>query len=157
MSFPYFVYIAHLTKFTRGSSPSGKIFARGKIKRGRKSWVKKKTNQKKKTGPKKKERVPFFRENKKFCDWCWWSSTLASRFRPKRSPPFQSLPYIMLKKTFPFLNASTSLDTKTLSIRCLASQHIFWFFIFAAGFFLCRWQLFSLLCRPPQRSNERSR
>ena len=57
MSFPYFVYIAHLTKFTRGSSPSGKIFARGKIKRGRKSWVKK--NKQKKTGPKKKERVPF--------------------------------------------------------------------------------------------------
>ena len=115
MSFPYFVYIAHLTKFTRGSSPSGKIFARGKIKRGRKSWVKK--NKQKKTGPKKKERVPFFREKKKLCDWCWWSSTLASRFRPKRSPPFQSLPYIMLKKTFPFLNASTSLDTKTLSIE----------------------------------------
>ena len=153
MSFPYFVYIAHLTKFTRGSSPSGKIFARGKIKRGRNSWVKKKTNQKK-TGRRRKREYHSF---EKTCDWCWWSSTLASRFRPKRSPPFQSLPYIMLKKTFPFLNASTSLDTKTLSIRCLASQHIFWFFIFAAVFFLCRWQLFSLLCRPPQRSNERSR
>ena len=154
MSFPYFVYIAHLTKFTRGSSPSGKIFARGKIKRGRKSWVKKKQTKKKNRSEEERESTILSR---KFCDWCWWSSTLASRFRPKRSPPFQSLPYIMLKKTFPFLNASTSLDTKTLSIRCLASQHIFWFFIFAAGFFLCRWQLFSLLCRPPQRSNERSR
>ena len=113
MSFPYFVYIAHLTKFTRGSSPSGKIFARGKIKRGRNSWVKKKTNQKK-TGRRRKREYHSF---EKTCDWCWWSSTLASRFRPKRSPPFQSLPYIMLKKTFPFLNASTSLDTKTLSIE----------------------------------------
>ena len=156
MSFPYFVYIAHLTKFTRGSSPSGKIFARGKINR-KKILGKKKTNQKKKQARRRKREYHSFEKIKKFCDWCWWSSTLASRFRPKRSPPFQSLPYIMLKKTFPFLNASTSLDTKTLSIRCLASQHIFWFFIFAAGFFLCRWQLFSLLCLPPQRFNERSR
>ena len=55
MSFPYFVYIAHLTKFTRGSSPSGKIFARGKIKRGRNSWVKKKKQTKKKQAEEERE------------------------------------------------------------------------------------------------------
>ena len=41
----------------------GKIFARGKIKIGRKSLGKKE----KKTGPKKKERVPFCQEKKKKC------------------------------------------------------------------------------------------
>ena len=40
----------------------GKIFARGKIKIGRKSLGKK---EKKKKGPKKKERVPFCQEKKK--------------------------------------------------------------------------------------------
>ena len=51
----------------------------------------------------------------------------------------------MLKTRFPFLYASTSLDTKALtiasnrnfesclSIRCLAPQHIFRFFHFGAG------------------------
>ena len=51
----------------------------------------------------------------------------------------------MLKTRFPFLYASTSLDTKALtiasnrnfesclSIRCLAPQHIFRFFQFGAG------------------------
>ena len=43
------------------------------------------------------------------------------------------------------------------SICCLAPQHIFRFFHFRRGFFLCLWQLCSLLCRPPQRSTERSR
>ena len=38
------------------------------------------------------------------------------------------------------------------SICCLAPQHIFRFFHFRQGFFLCLWQLCSLLCRPPQRS-----
>ena len=38
------------------------------------------------------------------------------------------------------------------SICCLAPQHIFRFFHFRRGFFLCLWQLCSLLCRPPQRS-----
>ena len=38
-----------------------------------------------------------------------------------------------------------------------ASQHILRFFHFCHGFFLWRWQLCPLLCRPPQRSTERSR
>ena len=48
---------------------------------------------------------------------------------------------IMLKTRFPFIYASISRDTKTLtiaSIRCLASQQIFRLSIFAAGlFFVC--------------------
>ena len=54
--------------------------------------------------------------------------------------------YVIFQTRFPFLYASTGLDTKTLtiasnrnfescmSIRCLAPQHISGFFIFAAGF-----------------------
>ena len=71
---------------------------------------------------------------------------------------------MMFKMRFPLLYASTSLETKSLTItsncdfescmaiRCLASQHIFRFYHFCRGFFLCFWQLCSLLCRPPQRS-----
>ena len=78
--------------------------------------------------------------------------------RTKKSPSNQNLPYMMLKTRFPFLYASTSLDTKTLTIalnfnfesymtiRCLAPQHVLRFFHF--------WWL---LCLPPQRSTERSR
>ena len=73
------------------------------------------------------------------------------------------------KMRFPFTYASTSLDTWTstiaskcyfesrLSILFLASQHILRFFHFCHGFFLWRWQPCPLLCRPPQRSTERSR
>ena len=73
------------------------------------------------------------------------SSTPASRFRTEKSPSNKNLPNMMLKTRFPFLYASTSLDTKALtiasnrnfesclSIRCLAPQHIFRFFQFGAG------------------------
>ena len=54
-------------------------------------------------------------------DWYWLSSTLASRFWTKESPSNQNLPYIMLKTRFPFLYASTSLDTKTVLYKTLAS------------------------------------
>ena len=55
---------------------------------------------------------------------------------------------MMLKTRFPFLYASTSLDTKTLTIalnfnfesyttiRCLAPQYVLRFFHFWRGFFL---------------------
>ena len=49
MLFPYFIYIAHLTKFTRGALCLWKNLCSGKIKGGRKSSVKKKR-------PLKKER-----------------------------------------------------------------------------------------------------
>ena len=64
----------------------------------------------------------------------------------KKSPANQNLPHIMFKTRFPFLYASTSLDTKTLiiasnrnfescmSIRCLAPQPGSRFFHFCRGF-----------------------
>ena len=49
MLLPYFVYIAHFTKFARGSSLiMEKNFAQGKIKSGRKSMVKEKEKKRKK-------------------------------------------------------------------------------------------------------------
>ena len=91
----------------------------------------------------------FVKKRKQFLrggDYYRGSSTPASRFRTKksRSPSYQNLPYIMLKRRFAFLYASTSLHTKTLTvasnrnfesflpIRCVAPQHILRFF--AAGF-----------------------
>ena len=92
---------------------------------------------------------------------------LASRFRLKKSPSNKNLPNTLLKTRFPFLYVSTGLDTKTwtitsnrnfessMSIRCLAPQHLFRFFHLCRGFFLCLWQLCSLFCPPPQLSTER--
>ena len=103
-----------------------------------------------KTGEKKKEIVLFCQERKKILcesDWYWQSSTLASRFRTKKSPSNQNLPHLMSNTRFPFLYASTSLDTKTLtttsnrnfgscmSVRCLAPQNMFRFFHFCCGLF----------------------
>ena len=69
----------------------GNIIARGKIKCGKKSLGEKK-------GPKKKEMVPFCQEKKKnsFVKAVGTSSTLASRFRTKKSPSNQHLPYVMV-------------------------------------------------------------
>ena len=93
--------------------------------------------------------MPFCQEQKKILgesDWYWRSSTLASRFRTKRSPSNQNLSYKKLKPRFPFTHASTNVDTKPtasdrmlrgcLSIRCLASQHISRFFHFWRDIFL---------------------
>ena len=88
--------------------------------------------------------------------WKWLvQASGAPRWRPdfeqKKSPSNQNLPYMMLKTRFPFLYASTSLDTKTLTIalnfnfesyttiRCLAPQHVLRFFHFWRGFFLSLW------------------
>ena len=164
MLFPYFSYIEHFTKLTRGSFLfKEKFLLMEKIQIGRKSSVKKKKRKKKKKGSKKKERVPICQEKKKhfLCesDSYWRSSTLASRFWTKNSPSNQNLPYIMLKTRFPFL--LTSLDTKKLtlasnrnfesclSIRCFAPEHNLQFFHFCRGFFLRLWELCSSLCRPP--------
>ena len=116
MLFSYFVYIAPFTEFAREAFCFRKIFAHGKIKSGRKPLVKKK-KKKKRNSSKMKERVLICQEKKKnfLCesDWYWRSSKLASRFQTKKSLSNQNLPYIMLKTSFPFLYASTSLDTKT--------------------------------------------
>ena len=120
------------------------------------SPCKKKKRKKEKAGPKKKERVPFCQEKKKNPVWKWpVQASGAPRWRPdfeqKKSPSNQNLPYMMLKTRFPFLYASTSLDTKTLTIalnfnfesyttiRCLAPQHVLRFFHFWRGFFLSLW------------------
>ena len=68
MLFPYFAYIEHFTKLTRGSFLfKEKFLLMEKIKIGRKSSVKKKKKnkkKKKKKRPKKKERVPICQEKK---------------------------------------------------------------------------------------------
>ena len=86
------------------------------------------------------EKSLFMEKSKAEEDLQWRSSTPASRFRTEKSPSNKNLPNMMLKTRFPFLYASTSLDTKALtifescmSIRCLAPQHIFRFFHFGAG------------------------
>ena len=69
MLLPYFVYIAHFTKFARGSSLlMEKNFAQGKIKSGRKSMVKKKEKKRKKKNRPKGESKSTIqpREEKKF-------------------------------------------------------------------------------------------
>ena len=63
MLFPYFIYIAHLTKFTRGALCLWKNLCSGKIKGGRKSSVKKKKAIEERE---KKERVPFCPERNSF-------------------------------------------------------------------------------------------
>ena len=120
-----------------------RIFAHGKIKSGRKSLVKKKKN----TGPKKRERVPFWQEKKKILresDWQWLSSTLASKFRTKKSPSKQNLPHIMLKTRFPFLSACLATKTWTIASNVILKavgrfvvlllSTFSGFSIFAAGF-----------------------
>ena len=148
-----------------------KIFAHGKINQQKKVLGKKKIKNKKQAQT-EKEGVPLCQVKKKFLcekDLYRWSFTLVSRFRTKKSLLNQNVPYMMLKMRFPFLYASTSLDTKTLtiasncnfesclSIRRLASQYIFRFFHLCHGFFLCLWQVFLLLCCPPRHSTERQR
>ena len=101
-------------------------------------WKKLKRESKK--GPKKKGGVPFCQEKKRkvLCESEQYrrSSTLASRFRTKKSPSNQTLPHIMLKTRFSFYLC-----------KCQPWH----------GFFLCLKQLCPLLCRPSQRFNEWSR
>ena len=117
-------------------------------KRKKVTGKKRKKEEKKKTGPKKKERVPFCQERKKLS--LWKRQVLAGlhavQISNKKSPANQNLPHIMFKTRFPFLYASTSLDTKTLtiasnrnfegcmSIRRLAPQHGSRFFHLCRGF-----------------------
>ena len=128
--FPYFVCIALFTKFIRGNSWLWKNLCSQKNKK----W-------KKVLGKKKKK-----------SDWCWRSFT---RFWTKKSPSNHNLPCTMSKTSFPFLYASTSFDTKTLSIASnrnfeslcrfvvLLLSTFSGFSIFAAGFpFLWQWVTF---------------
>ena len=115
-----------------------KLFAYEKtIGHGRKTLVKKKQQQKKrKTGPKKKDSVPFCHNTIKIT--LWKPLVLAELHAGNHT-------------RFPFLYASTSLDTKILKIaqncgfECclwisyLAAQHILQFSHFCCGF--CPWLL----------------
>ena len=115
-----------------------KLFAYEKaIGHGRKTLVKKKTTTKKrKTGPKKKDSVPFCHNTIKIT--LWKPLVLAELHAGNHT-------------RFPFLYASTSLDTKILKIaqncgfECclwisyLAAQHILQFSHFCCGF--CPWLL----------------
>ena len=103
MLFVYIVKISHLTKFKFGS-----FLLREEEERRR--WLKKKKEKEERTGPKKKDTEPVYQEKKQLLGEShryWWSSTLASRFRTKKSPSDQNLSYIMLKTRFPFVYPST--------------------------------------------------
>ena len=161
MLFPFFFYIALFTKFTRGSSLFMKKLWSWKNQKWKKVLGKKKG---KKIGAKKKERVPFCQEKRRIP---LWKRLVPAEFHASvqiSNRGFAVKPKLALhdvKNEVPFLYASTSCDTKALkvtsnrnfesymSIRCRAPQHIF---RFCRGFFLCFWQLCSLLCCPPQRS-----
>ena len=129
---------------------------------------------KKKNRPKEERKSTILsKKGKKFLfenDWYWRSSTLAPRFRTKKSPSNQNLPNIMLKLRFLFLMQELALYIQKqltiasnrnfesrLSIRCPAPQHILRSFFFCRYFFLCLKKLCSLLCHPSQCSTERSR
>ena len=108
MLFVYIVKISHLTKFKCGS-----FLLREEEERRR--WLKKKKGKRRKNWP-KEERHRTSLENRMIQDKkqllgeshrYWWSSTLASRFRIKKSPSDQNLSYIMLKTRFPFVYPST--------------------------------------------------
>ena len=135
-------------------------------KRKKVTGKKRKKRREKKNWPKEERKSTILSRKEKTL---WKRQVLAGlhavQISNKKSPANQNLPHIMFKTRFPFLYASTSLDTKTLtiasnrnfescmSIRCLAPQPGSWFFFpFFAVVFLCLWQLCSLLCRPPQRS-----
>ena len=63
--FPYFVYLAHLTKFTRGSSLlMEKLYARRKIKSRRKSLVKKKGKKKENRSKEERKRTILVKTRK---------------------------------------------------------------------------------------------
>ena len=125
------------------------IFAHGKIKSVRKSLEKKRKQKKRKQAQRNKNTKNFSVKATGLAEL--YAGAVKQRFAKHD------------------VKASTSLDTKTLiivsnrnfesfmSIRCLAPQHIFRFFHFCYRFFLCPWQLCSLLCRLPPRFAERSR
>ena len=120
--------------------------------------VKKKT--KKKTRPKeRKSTILSGKEKNSFVKAA--GTGRAPRWRPdfekKKSSSNQNLPNKMYKTRFPFDSKTKTIASNRnlrscISIRCLAPQHIFRFFHFCRRFFLCLWQICSLLCRPPPRS-----
>ena len=134
MLLQYFVYIAHFTKFTRGSSLIS-------LWENLCSWK----NQKRKKVRDKKDSVPFYQEEKKIS---WWKRLVLAELHVgvyisnKEVAVKPKFAIYDAKTGFLFLYVSTSIDTKTLTISsnrnfeavCLASKHIFRFFHFCGGF-----------------------
>ena len=121
----------------------------------------------KKMGPKKKERYHSVKKRKKNP---FEKATNAGgaprrrRFRTKKSPSNQNLPFVMLKTRFPFRYASISQQLSRIVIWKAVCRLAVWllftfcsFFYFCRGFGLCHRQLCSLLCLVPRRSTERWR
>ena len=139
----------------------GKIFAHGKIKSGRKSLVKRKE---KESRPKEERKSSILsRKEKIFLH----ADVQISNKEVPVEPKFANT---LLKMRFPFLYSSASLDAKTWTIASnivilkavcrfvvLLLSTFSGFSIPGCLFFLCLWQLCSILCRPPQRSTKRSR
>ena len=147
MLFPYFAYIAHFTKFTRGSSLFiEKSLLREKSKAEGSLWQKKRRKRKeKKLAQRKKKEYHSVKKRKN--SFVKATGTLVSRSISNKEVAVKpKFAYVIFQTRFPFLYASTGLDIKTLtiasnrnfescmSIRRLAPQHISGFFIFAAGF-----------------------
>ena len=116
-------------------------------KRKKVTGKKRKKRREKKNWPKEERKSTILSRKEKTL---WKRQVLAGlhavQISNKKSPANQNLPHIMFKTRFPFLYASTSLDTKTLiiasnrnfescmSIRCLAPQPGSWFFPFLPWF-----------------------
>ena len=140
-----------------------RIFAHGKIKSGRKSLVKKKKyrpkEERKSTTLARKEKNPSW---KRLAVAELHAGVQISNKEVAVKTKF-AIHNVKNEVSFPFCmpcykNMNNRLECNFESCRsicCLAPQHIFRFFHFRRGFFLCLWQLCSLLCRPPQRSTER--
>ena len=139
----------------------GKIFARGKIKSGRKSLVKRKE---KESRPKEERKSSILsRKEKIFLHADVQISNKEVPVDPKFAKHavenavsfslFKCQPWCKnMNNRFEYCNFESC-----MSIRCLAPQYLFWFFHPCCVLFLCLWQLCSILCRPPQRSTKRSR
>ena len=117
MLFSYFVYIAPFTEFARKSFLfQENLFSLKNQKRKKVVGEKKKKKKKRERLKEERKGTNLSRKEKNFLcesDWYWRSSKLAFRFQTNKSLSNQNVPYIMLKTSFHFLYASTSLDTKT--------------------------------------------
>ena len=165
MLFPYFVYIVHFAKFTRGSSLLTESLLMEKSKAEESPWWKRK-----KYRPKEERKSTILARKEKNPSWKrlavaeLHAGVQISNKEVAVKTKF-AIHNVKNEVSFPFCmpcykNMNNRLECNFESCRsicCLAPQHIFRFFHFRRGFFLCLWQLCSLLCRPPQRSTERSR
>ena len=113
MLFLYFVFIAHFTKFTRGSSLFMENLCSWKNQKRKKVLRKKKE---KKPDPKKKERVPLCQVKKNIPLWKRLVLVeLHAGFQISNKEVVVKPKFAVhdVETRFPFLYASTRLDTKT--------------------------------------------